>query len=313
MSDPTLSTNHVIKIQDWATGNFITLGEGAYCTVRLEGFGSPDFRSDEFEVPGGDGVMFGREYLGARRWTISGTIKSGVKTVPTTPDGAWSEISTLLRAWDYAVARMTPREVMPLYWKRPGRESVLMYGRPERLDPEMSGAFHGLITYTAVFRQSDPKFYGLDEYVTGLGMDTSTTGGIILSQSGMTSPFGTSAYTQRPGSLFLGGDVESPPIITINGPVTNPTVTLLHQLGGTRWSFTLNTTIGSGASVTIDTRHWKRSIVRNDGVNLAGTLNGSRLALLMVQPGNNNFSFTGSNTSGSTSLQVRVRNAWASV
>lgn len=297
----------------------INLGVAPYCLNSLEGLGSPELRTVEVDLPNEDGITFGREFQGARRWTLTGSVKGGDPNRPSNDaevEEAWEALSDLVAAWDNAVPRQEQRDVTELQFKRPGRETMVMYGRPERIDPDTSVSFAGHIKYTALFRQSDPYYYSTTEQTTGIGVQIPYSGGLLYTEDmeALQLPFVTSASVERLGSFFNSGNANSWSIITMQGPVLNPTIQLYEQdAEDPMWSVTLKTSIGSLESIIIDTRPWARTVLRNDGANIAGTMYGSRLSEMTVPPGFNELVYAGTDGTGTSSCSLKYRNAWKSI
>lgn len=311
------STNdYEINFQDYLTGEYISLGSGGYCSVKFDGVGSPDLREAVYDLSGGDGVQFGIEYYGAINWTISGAIHSGVNSgTRGTAEDAWNAWSMLSRAWTMYPQRTRPREVVPLYFKRPGREQMVVFGRPNRIDPETSRSHAGFISYSATFRQSDPKFYSSSQQSITLDLETPYSGGLLMNatQNALKVPFQTTAGVPRTGFISATGDTDTSPVIVINGPVTSPQVSLYDELSLKRWTVYIPSSIPSGRSVTIDTRNWARSIVDNTGASWAGSYVGSKLQDVTIPPGTNMIEYLGTDVTGTSTCQVLFRNAWASL
>ena len=303
-----------LEFKDYATGKMITLG-GAdnYCSVRFDGIGSAELRAAERELTGEDGVVFGPEYLGTRKWTINGAVKVGSTLVPSVdPGSAWDSMTALMRAWDYYTERKQSRAVIPLYFKRPGRETTLVYGRPERIDPDVTQSHKGFITYQASFRQSDLRFYSYTEYITSLTVVQPAVGGLKTNatQTAILTPFVTSTPIIRQGVVTQSGDVDAPVIMRIFGPVVNPVMTLRNLDGSVRWRLKVLGTVATNKLLTIDTRMWRRSALTNDNVSFAGALSGPRLSELVVPPGTYEFAYEGTSTNGSSRCEFRFRDTW---
>lgn len=305
-----------LMFEDYLTGDMITLGgDDDYCSVRFDGIGSAELRTTERDKPSEDGITFGYEYLGKRNWTISGAIKQGSAFTSASPDSAWDGLSKLMRAWDYSQARLKPRDVVPLYVKRPGRETMIVYGRPERIDPDVTQSFAGYVTYQASFRQSDPKFYSDSTQTLVLTTTQPYVGGLLYTpaQDAFLLPFTTTASVSRNGVVTTGGDVGSAPIIQFEGPCSNPTLRLLGLDQVEQWKIMLQTTLGSGEVVTIDPRQWARTVLRSDGATYAGALVGARMAEILVPPGTNEFVYTSSGSGGTSNCTIKLKNAWGAM
>lgn len=99
-------------------------------------------------------------------------------------------------------------------------------------------------------------------------------------------------------TLTNDGDAEAFPVYTITGPVTNPSLT--NTTNGT--TLTLNTALGVGEVLVIDTREGVKTVTKA-GANLYAALApGSSLAPL--QPGDNAMSFTVSGATTATSVVI---------
>lgn len=308
--------DYEINFQDYLTGEYISLGSGDYCSVRFDGIGSPDLREAMFDISGGDGTQFGVEYYGAINWTITGAVHSGINhNVPGSSEAAWDAWSKLSRAWTHYPQRTVPRAVVPLYFKRPGREQMVVFGRPNRIDPETTRSYTGFISYSATFRQSDPKFYSSSQESVTLDLDAPYSGGLLLNTAmdALKVPLQTTIGTPRTGFVYQSGDTDTYPVIVITGEVANPQVTLYDSESQQRWTIYIPETIPAGRSVTIDTRNWARSITDNTGMSWAGSYIGSKLQDVTIPPGSSLIEYMGTDETSTSTCQVLFRNAWTSL
>lgn len=296
------------------TGEFVNLSDDGFCGVRFDGIGSPDLRESTYDVSGGDGSQFGIELYGSVNWTITGSIHGGDnKNTPGDPATAWGAWSRLYRAWiDYPGRKIT-REVIPLYFKRPGREQMVVYGRPRRIDPDSSTSYTGFIAYTALFKQSDPRFYSATDTSVTVQLLASSYGGLLLTeaQDALAVPLSTSDTVIRPGLLTNQGDTNTNPVITFSGPVTNPALYLFGD-DGLLWTISLIASIPDGLDVVVDTRLWKRSIATPEGASFAGVYRGDKLQDIVLPPGSFEFEYTGTDGTGTSTCTINYRDAWAS-
>lgn len=308
--------DYEIRIQDYKDGSYVALGSGDYCSVKFDGVGSPDLRESVFDVSGADGVMFGTEYYGMVNWTITGAVHSGLNGGVSGDSGdAWNAWSTLARVWTQYPERLIPRAVVPLFFKRPGREQMVVYGRPARIDPETERSHAGFIAYTASFRQSDPLFYSSKSNIVTLGMDVPYAGGLMLNtaKTGFRLPFQTTEGAAQNAILNNTGDVGTSPIITFIGPVLNPQLTLTTQNSQRAWVIKINGQIPAGRAVTVDTRQWARSVTDAFGISWAGAYVGDKLQDIKVPVGINTIGYQGTDQTGTSLCRVEYRNAWASL
>lgn len=312
-------SDYQILVPDYFNGGWITLGSGVYCSAKLEGLGTPELRANEYNIIGSDGASFGREYYNARKWTIQGAIKTGaIQNAPGEPEDAWSSLSQLMRVWDQYPGRQTARSVVPLYWKRPGRETMLMYGRPERIDPDVTLAYSGYIKYTALFRQSDPKFYSAEELTQTVQVVSPSSGGLVLAadQRGLYAVDGylqTSAPVTTLSTIVIDGEVETSPVIIFKGPVRNPKLTFYDDFGAELWSVQVTVTIEQDENVTVDTRLFMRTARASDGTNVAGFLRSPAMRDITMPVGEYQIAYTGQDTTTASTVEIRYRNAWTTV
>src|SRR5690606_34404251 len=121
-------------------------------------------------------------------------------------------------------------------------------------------------------------------------------------------PLTTTAAQQIPGQMTSGGLVETWPVVTINGPVQRPKVELTDL-----WFVELDANLAGDQSVTIDTRPWARTVLRNDGASLAGKLTrrSARLSKATIPPGSQfQVRFSGTDLTGTASMSLRFRDAY---
>lgn len=287
---------------DWADLNINT---GDYYLAKLN-LGSAPLRAQAVDLPGQDGVRFGREYVGARQVVLEGTIRSS--------GDAWDARSVLQSAWDDPAIRNRPGTVEALRVQRPGRPAVLLYGRPERFDPDEEDIDVGWVRYTAAFRQSDPIYYAATAKALTLAIATGSVTGIVLGETGLTEPLTTTTPEVRSGFTENEGDASTWPWVTINGPCTNPEVTLLDESGAEVWRLALNTTLAFDQTVTIDSRPQARTVRRGDGANLSGSLSrDSWLSASAMPPGRHEVIYAASDATGTSTCEFRFRDAYLSI
>ncbi len=115
-------------------------------------------------------------------------------------------------------------------------------------------------------------------------------------------------------TVVNAGDVEAWPVWVITGPGSMPV--LVNQTTGK--TFSLNTTLLAGDTVTVDTRPFTASnprgktITKSDGTNLYSQMNGP-CALWPLAPGSNALSLQLTGASATLSkIQLNYRNRWLS-
>ncbi len=99
------------------------------------------------------------------------------------------------------------------------------------------------------------------------------------------------------------GDVDAWPVWTITGPGS---AIVLRNLT-TGYSLTLNTTLGSGETVTIDTRPGLKAVTRGDGTNLFTSLEQSTSYLWPLEEGANSVRVEMSSATAASSVTLAFR------
>ena len=251
--------------------------------------------------PVGDNILVGRDYGDPQ------PIKLGVFFSGDTAEEVAQAAAEFANAWATAQAR------------KPGEDSVLeigvhgrtlrAYGRPRDLDIDDTDIFaQRHAEGTAIFDRSDMLFYGDPDNGGGGQVTLSITPpqaqGLVFP---VVFPWGTFKGGERQGVVVNAGLRPTQDVtITINGTVTNPVVS------GDGWEIQLNTSLAYDRSVTIDARN--RTVTRDDGVSLAGTLTRkSRLDQIVVPPGSSEFFFRGTSVDGSATATIRWGSAHTSL
>lgn len=260
--------------------------------------GDAGVRVGDRDNPSGGGQQFGLDYRDGR------TISMELWTDTTTAADARSAWSALRRVWSADTTRATSRAVIPLRLRMPGSGTVRVYGRPRRLTPatqRMRDA--GLVDLVADFQTADRLFYTDVERSIQLGLVASGGGGITwpITWPTIWAPSGRS----RQDTVMNWGDAPTWPVITIAGPVAQPEIEFL----GTDRRVRLNMTIPHDRTITIDTRPWVRTILRDDGASFAGALRGDALADLQLPVGQTTVAYRGTDLSGQSACTILWRDA----
>lgn len=259
--------------------------------------GDAEVRLGDRPNPLGDGQQFGLDY----RDGLNITVEAWTDT--TTATDARDALAALRKAWSADVTRATSRAVVPLRLRMPGSDTVRVYGRPRRLTPatqRMRDA--GLIDVVATFQTADRLFYADTAHEVTLTLVTTGGGGITWP---VEWPITWAAGGARQDSVVNRGDAPTWPVFTIRGPVANPSI----ELVGSGRRLRLDTTLAFDRSITIDTRPWARTILRDDGASFAGVARGAALADFRVPVGQTFFAYRGVDMSGQSSCTITWRDA----
>jgi hypothetical protein len=252
---------------------------------------APPDRVDDAPLPRRDGVVFGVDFLDGFAVTfplaIAGADEAEVR----------SRAGTFAAAWRAEAIRRTPGAVAQLQ-SPTGR---VLFGRPRHLTPDDTDAPSGLILATALFAGADARWYGPEQSVAA-PFTVMPSGGMVAP---FVAPFTTASSAAGGTTATVGGLLDTSPIVTINGPVTNADVTI----GPLR--FVIRASLAADESVVIDTRPWRSTITRN-GAPAPGILSADStwLADALLPPGDHLVAIQGTSESGTASVSVAWRDAF---
>ncbi len=171
-------------------------------------------------------------------------------------------------------------------------------------------AFYEPTQYTAFVYQDD------DLPLTGASSGTLSAPGLIVP---MPVPFGVSSGVMAETHyLSYAGDWLDYPIITINGPITDPIVT--NATTGDMLDLT-GVSLSAGDAVTVDCRYGYKSIVHSNGANLIANLSAdSDLATFHIAPADglddtktNIITVTGGTVNANTRIDIAYYNRYTGI
>lgn len=292
-----------MKSAEWLLsypGTSFSFGEGQ--PVELWGppeFGDAELTSDDEARPRMDGTMFGQDFRGGR--TITFTLGMQVENDHAAVMQLASRLET---AWRGDAVRSTPAAVATL---TSGEANRMVLGRPRRLAIDYAGLYRGWLRAVADFATIDDVWYDAQQRFANVQVAPPSSGGFLAP---FITPIGTMAPATAHGVINVVTELPAWTVATIYGPISNPTfrVTNLFDLK-------LRTSIPAGESVTIDTRPWKRTILRDsDGASLAGKLDRrTRLDRTGLSAGRHEIALLGTDGTGSASMTVRWAGSYASM
>lgn len=256
--------------------------------------GQIEVRDQDSLNPVGNNIFFGRDYLTPPMWTIAIATKAG------NAENGLNALGHVSKVW------RAPRgigEDIKLRYHVAGR-TRFVYGRPRTFGtvPTGAGLNQGIIRALGEFKLTDTNHY--DDTLKQVRVDIVPP----LTGGGLTAPFVAPMVTTtngiRQGRIDdAGGNTGTPFELTIYGPISNPVIE------SDDWRISLKTSLAWDQSLTVDTR--KMTITRNDGASLAGTLSRkSRLEKARINPGNNEFTFTGTDPTGTAYMIIAWHPAW---
>ena len=260
--------------------------------------GTADIRTADADRPRADGRAFGVDYFGGQ--TVSFDL--GVRGY--TDAEVRAETAGLQQLWRADVVRRTPGAVAELHTRYAGRDRVV-YGRPRRFAPDYSdAAVNHLVSVLADFACVDDVFYGPTDESLSFGIVPPSGGGLVAP---LAAPLSTTLSSDRSQGIHVETELPAWTVVDLFGPVTNPVITF-----GTLVTFEFRGSLAYDGVLSIDTRPWKRSVLRN-GVSVAGKLRGTRLGNAALPAGDYEVGFRGTDPTGTASVRVSWRPTFSSL
>jgi hypothetical protein len=253
--------------------------------------GDADRANQDSTLPGIDGNFFGVDT------TAGQTVAFGMTAIGETDAEAEALYAALRRAWRADTIRATPGAVATL--TAPSGRST--FGRPRRITPAYMPIGSGAIGITADFATQDDRWYG-PQRTLPVPLRLSQSGGFVFP---LKFPMVSRGYTTAANAFTVDGDVDTWPVITIKGPILNPTV---EVPGCFRFSAAL--TLLYDEQLRIDTRPGRQTVLRTGSKIAALTRTSTLLAAASLSPGSHTFTLSGSSSTGSPTAQIAWRPAY---
>lgn len=231
--------------------------------------------------------------------------------------GALTALRAFRTAWRAWSVRKSPGALTVCRF-RLNDEYRRFYGRPRRFSAPPSNLIQkGYVPVTTDFQAVDGFFYDDTENTESITMRDFTgdsDGGFVFDRTtGIEFPAIALPVGSGLSNFTVGGDATAYPIITIQGPVTNPRVET------DAWTIQLTIALAADDVVVIDTRPWKRTAILNGSGSVGGALSGyfsgqrhQSIADAVLEPGPAGVTFWGTSASGSPTCTIRWRNTYNS-
>lgn len=291
-----------------ANFTFGTIESGYYLLEPYE-ITYADVDAGDTPMPREDGARFGEDFRGQA--TI--TFEVGVDTVDDAPnqlgrhDANLNAVSVMGQAWDGKAVRKrmaTPAVLRTTQGGRPRR----FYGRPRKFAPASSKLTRqGYTPVACTFVCLDSTAYDDTERSVRVDLNPPPHRGLVGLLTTPLTMTGQGA-TKVPGEVLIGGQRPTWPVIRIYGPISNPAC---EVVGSWKAAFT-DLTLAAGQYVTIDPRPWVRTVLRNSGASVAGSLTRSspRLIDMLLPVGRHDFILRGTDATGLSYMTVAWRDAY---
>lgn len=265
----------------------------AVVVAAIEGLGRAPQRTADVEPPGEDGLWLGPDFFSGR--TIR--IDAGIRT-PGDEEAALAVHELLQQAADDEAVRLAGGATTSLRLKFPGRPTRTVLGRIRTLDADLTQAVHGWIPLDIEYTGQDHLYYD-EPQAKILPLGSLTQGGLTFPMVLPVTIEDTAGAVGRPGFLHVDGTASTWPVLRVNGPCANPTVT---HVGSGR-TLTVQGSLAAGEWVQIDTRPGWRSVLRDNGGGMPLTAQ-SRIDEFRLTPGFNELHWTATDPTLTCTLAV---------
>jgi len=288
----------------------VVIGHGTPYRLAAFDHAKPDATTGDQQLPGRDGITFGRD-------TLSGTVLTmEANIVGSSPADAFDLLAAWRAAWQADRVRARPGAVTTLRYALPGREGIL-FGRPRQFTPaSLENVASGLIPVTCDWQSADHRWYEAAEQVVTLGSMPDISGGVTWD---LTWPVTWAGEVSAGERLHNTGNADTHPVITFYGPVATPGVKWIIPADPDDPDSTEETrllsvglTLTASQSITVDCRPWASTARWDSGGSVAGYLRGDRLADMTLPPGLTEVQFSGTDDTGTAQCEIRWRSASSS-
>jgi len=263
-----------------------------YQILSVDGLESlPGIRNQDDNRGYADGMFTGRDFLGGR------TISMIIQTTATPTASAQANYNTLQRTLQPQTAGTTP-----LYFilSAGETEQVIEARVRQHIATVNPNYTYGLIMSQVEFFCPDPRYYDSNEQTATL-LYSVPSGRIYNRTYNLVYGGGSGTLTT---TITNTGWTDTYPVITINGPITNPEVGNATQ--GAQLLF--NVVLSSSDEFVIDLYN---KLITLNGQPARNTLISGGSEWFSAQPGNNSFYFTGVGTlAGTTQAVVEWQSAY---
>jgi hypothetical protein len=305
---PAVLREHQHEILDVAETGGLVFGteDTGYLTLERPIYTSADLRVGDIDRVAEDGRAFGRDFLGSKTTTFTMGVITDKLNGLDGGDAHRANLNALDRLenwWRDPRWRNDPSAVAVLRSCEAG-QTWRAYGRPRRYE-DTPGKFTQL-GYTPLvcdFALIDDCYYSDAIYSVTTGLVPSSDGGLIAP---LVAPLTTVPETEGNTVVEIGGSRMTWPWVTFTGPVTNPSVVL-----GNAIYIGINGTLLNGQSITVDPRPWRRTVLRENGGSVAGSLNPAtpQMKNIRLRPGQYEVKFRGIDITATSRCTVYWRDA----
>jgi len=262
---------------------------------NVQGLDSPDYRIVQYPTPGQDYAKIPSAFYDARTITIQGYI------IGQNPTDYQQKRIALAQACGINRDSSGYPALTKLQFTTLDGQSYFAYVQPKK--PVFAHTYMTWTKYQLSMVAPDGRLYGLSQQTSG-NITVLVGGGFVVPTVvpvvGSGSSGGSAVVTNN-------GTVDTHPIITFVGPLTNPYV--LNQTTG--YAFQLNYTIPGGSSVVVDM--YNKTVVLNGSQNLISTMDATNNYWFTIVPGQNTLQLSTSSSGDGGYLLANYYSAFLGV
>lgn len=254
--------------------------------ILTDGFdsGAPDVRTNDMANPVDDGGLFGRDYLTGPTWAFTLGVLDD--------EDVYTALADAARVWRNEAIRKTPGAVSTLRFARKG-ETFRVYGRPRRFGLVPDTVYDDEFRLVeADFKVDKPVMYFDEPQSVTLALGEAVADdGLVLPET-LAWNLGES-FASTSAILNVQSLDPAPFEVIVNGPSTGALSQI--TLEGNGWGIDVQTVVGAGKTLHIDTRQMTATI---DGISVAGSLSRRSRLNARLLSGASSVSFTATDPSG---------------
>jgi hypothetical protein len=272
-------------------GSTLKFGSDAsgFVMTAMPAIDAADITVDDTPVPRGDGIRMGQDFRGPRNITFE--LEANLDDEPS----VLALLDVAGNAWRGDAVRNVPGAMAQII-AHTGR---IAYGRPRKWTPDTTRSIDGRASIGAEFLTADDLWYDAGQTET-VQLVPVSDGGFLVP---FTAPIMTYRNVNQAKGFTIGGSVPTWPVLTIQGPIVNPVVSVTNE-----FSFGFATSLAYDQKIVMDLRPWIRTILRGS-TTMPLTANSSQIQAAALPPGNYELVLNGTATVGNPTASIFWRNA----
>jgi hypothetical protein len=234
---PSVSVPSLVPYQFWFNG--LTMGPGTSLEIKkINGTELPTIRTGDSERPREHGMFAGLDVMAGGELTLEGDLQK--------------DSVSFGHAWQALSSATVPMGVVeaPLYMNLPGYGTLVSMCRIRKrsIPIDITFALGELASVTLLFAATDPRLYSTPTQSASVTPPGTRTGFSLPLSFPMSFGGGSVA-----GVLNINnqGNIDTKPILTVEGPCTNPSITLASAGSSPNLTFLL--TMAAGDRLVLDT------------------------------------------------------------